>query len=251
MPQIYIYYRMSDKPAYAIKSKPSYINNKNCLNNFISNFGKENLHVIADSVKDETKKYLINKSKQYNFFFEIVDFKSGSKTFARALNLALQHHKKDIIYFVEDDFLHLPGSKNIIIEAFSETHADYVTLYDHPDKYIDKKKGGPNPFIKDGGESTRVILSSSTHWKITNSTVMTFATRVKTLKEDEKVWRKCTAGSIPADFNTFTKLCMKKQFFQFWKKKRMLISPIPGWATHGETEFLTPFIDWEKVVRDY
>jgi transaldolase len=35
--------------------------------------------------------------------------------------------------------------------------SDYVSGYDHPDKYIDSDQGGDNPFIKDGGEITRVL----------------------------------------------------------------------------------------------
>ena len=112
--------------------------------------------------------------------------------------------------------------------------ADYVTLYDHPDKYIN----GINPHVTDGGEETKVFLTDSCHWKFTNSTTMTFATTVKTLKDDIEIIRKWTLGTHPNDF---------EMFIELRNKGKSLVSPLPGYSTHGETAFLTPLINWEKV----
>jgi len=30
------------------------------------------------------------------------------------------------------------------------------------------------------------------------------------------------------------------------QKERVLLSPIPGLSTHGETKYLTPLVDWSK-----
>jgi hypothetical protein len=57
-----------------------------------------------------------------------------------------------------------------------ELGASFVALYDHPDKYLDPSKGG-NPYCEGGAEDTRVYLTTSCHWKITNSTTMTFAAK--------------------------------------------------------------------------
>ena len=45
-------------------------------------------------------------------------------------------HPDTILYFVEDDYLHLPGWLDVLLEGFSIPEADYVTLYDHKDKYF-------------------------------------------------------------------------------------------------------------------
>jgi len=71
---------------------------------------------------------------------------------------------------------------------------------------------------------------------------MTFATRVKTIKEDLSVFQKFCSGRHPMDFHLFCDLILYKG--------RKLVSPIPGVSTHGETEQLSKFINWEKVFWD-
>lgn len=133
-------------------------------------------------------------------------------------------------YMVEDDYLHLPGSRAVLLEGLKL--GDYVTLYDHPDKYM---TGGPNPHVQDGAEVSRVYLSKSCHWKQTNSTTMTWATRVETLKQDKDVWWKFSEGTCADDFKAFMSL------------DRLTISSIPGWSTHGEKMWLAPLTRWKDV----
>ena len=44
------------------------------------------------------------------------------------------YNDDDIIYFLEDDYLHQNGWINILLEGFEYIGADYYTLYDHPAK---------------------------------------------------------------------------------------------------------------------
>jgi hypothetical protein len=72
---------------------------------------------------------------------------------------------------------------------------------------------------------------------------MTFASKVKTLREDEKIIRKWTSETHPHDFQMFIEL---KQNF------RRLASPIPGYSTHCETKWLTPLKNWyEEISSTY
>jgi hypothetical protein len=67
---------------------------------------------------------------------------------------------------------------------------------------------------------------------------MTFAAKVKTLKQTESILRKYTSGTYPEDF---------KMFLDLRKNNHILITPIPGCATHGETAWLSPLTDWSKI----
>ena len=229
-----IIYRISD--AGYSKVKPEYVNNELCLKNFCNVFFDQiyNILVIADNCSDDTiamiKKYIdpVNIRK--------VSVGHGAGTFNLALDMALKYDDETIIYFVENDYLHKQGSPRILVEGLQLGYG-YVSLYDHPDKYINKQNGG-NPFIEDGGEVTRVMLTDSCHWKLTNSTTMTFASTVGTLREDESILREFTKGSYPRDFEMFLALR---------ENQKGLLTPIPGYSTHGETAWLTPLIDWSKI----
>jgi hypothetical protein len=224
-----IIYRISD--AGYNKIKPDYITNENCLKNFVYIFGNQNIEVIADNCSIETLQ-MITKYVHPNRITN-VSIGHGAGTFNLALDIALKESEDEIIYFVENDYLHKEESYNILQEGI-ELGAHYVSLYDHPDKYID----GANPFVEDGGEITRLMLTKSCHWKLTNSTTMTFAAKVKTLKDDEDILRSFTNGSYPKDFEMFLALR---------EKEHGLITPVPGYSTHGETAWLTPLINWNDI----
>lgn len=224
-----IIYRISD--AGYNKVKPPYINNEDCLLNALDVFSteKHDWLVIADNVSESTK-HMIEK---YILNVKYVSVGHGAGTFNIALDEALKEDSNEIIYFLENDYLHKPGSDKILEEGFTLGY-DYVSLYDHPDKYIN----GANPFVEDGGEVTRLMLTDSCHWKLTNSTTMTFAAKVSTLKEDEDILRKFTSGTHPNDFPMFLALR---------EKQHGLVTPVPGYSTHGETAWLSPLTDWSKI----
>ena len=224
-----IIYRISD--AGYKKDKPEYINNEACLANAVKTFGSDNFIVIADNVSEETYLMICKYVKSSSIMK--VSVGHGAGTFNLALDKALLLDDDEIVYFLENDYLHTSDAKEVLEDSFNLNPA-FVSLYDHPDKYLDPARGG-NPYCQGGAEDTRVYLSKLSHWKITNSTTMTFAAKVKTLKEVEPLLRKHTQGSYPNDFNMFLELR---------DNNRILITPIPGKATHGETAWLSPLTDW-------
>jgi hypothetical protein len=228
-----VIYRISES-GYP-KDKPSYITNKDCFINAYQKLDSLDFIVIADNITDHTREFLTS------FTDNIIDVNigSGAGTFNLALDLALKEADDQIIYFVENDYIHRNGSREAIDDIFnSDLLFDYCTLYDHPDKYLNPYEGG-NPFCLGKSEQTRVFLTNTSHWKYTNSTTMTFMARVSTLKQDEAILRKWTSETHPHDFNMFIEL---------GQKGRKIISPIPGFATHGETQWLSPLINWKEQL---
>jgi len=227
-----VIYRISD--AGYSKVKPDYITNEACLANAVKVFDDCEWSIIADNVSKETSDMIEKyKSKDHILY---VNEGNGAATFNIALDEALKMADNDTVYFLENDYLHKPDSRVIIEEGF-ELGAKFVSLYDHPDKYLSPEQGG-NPYCKGGAEDTRVYLTDSVHWKITNSTTMTFAAEVKTLKENESILRNHTSGTHPNDF---------QMFLELRENNKLLVTPIPGYATHGETAWLSPLTDWSKI----
>lgn len=226
-----IFYRISD--AGYNKVKPPYINNEACLRNFCRVFFDYiyDINIIADNCSETTKTTIKKFIEPINI--ENVSIGHGAGTFNIALDKAIKLKDDEVVYFVENDYLHLENSPKILLEGLN-LGADYVSLYDHPDKYID----GANPYVEGGGEVTKVFLSKSTHWKLTNSTTMTFAARAGTLKRDEHILRKHTLNPYPDDF---------RMFLELRELGRSLITPLPSRSTHGETSWLAPLVKWEEA----
>ena len=227
-----IIYRVSDN-GYN-KVKPDYINNENCLRNATEVFKDADWLVIADNVSEQTDNMIQKYVSRSDIFYASVGH--GAGTFNLALNTALTYDDEEIVYFIENDYLHKPESQKVLEEGF-ELGASFVSLYDHPDKYLPPSKGG-NPYCEGGAEDTRVYLTDSCWFKITNSTTMTFAAKVSTLKRVEPILRKHTSGTHPNDF---------QMFLELREKNELLITPIPGYSTHGETAWLAPHTDWGKI----
>jgi hypothetical protein len=231
-----IIYRISDTGYNKIK--PEFINNESCLSNFCNVFKSylNDIYIIADNISDNTYEMILHYIPKENI--SKVSIGNGAGTFNLALNKALTFNDDEIVYFVENDYLHKYLSPEVIKEGF-KLGASFVSLYDHPDKYMDPSLGG-NPYCQGGAEDTRVYLTNSTHWKITNSTTMTFASLVSTLKKTEPILRKYTSGTYPNDF---------QMFLELRENNELLITPIPSYSTHGETTWLSPLVDWSNISR--
>jgi hypothetical protein len=230
-----IIYRISD--AGYSKVKPAYIGNEVCLKNFCNIFSDHisDIIILADNCSKDTLTMIGRYIGPGNI--HRVSVGHGAGTFNLALDMTLKWKDDEIVYFVENDYLHKQNSPNIIKEGLS-LGASFVSLYDHPDKYLDPSKGG-NPFCEGGAEDTRVYLTDSCHWKITNSTTMTFASTVETLRRTEPILRKYTnQGHYPDDF---------KMFLELREQNELLVTPLPGYATHGETAWLSPLTDWSNI----
>jgi len=126
------------------------------------------------------------------------------------------------IYYLEDDYLHLPESiKNI---ALALPSLGLVTGYDHEDRYV------RDDDLSFGKEMIVFDKASNHHWRTAESTTCTFA----------------ISESMRPKIEPFTRKFMLKDrmlFRKLYKKKIRLWTPIPGLTTHVDTA-LAPGFDW-------
>lgn len=219
-------YRISDAAqTSAVKPKLDHATKRVCLENFVNTFGKPNIILVADSVSDATFEELcgiVDKTQIVR-----TQFKSGAFSFLAAVKLAIDSGlpPNTPVYLCEDDYLHLPNANTFIKEGLEI--ADYVSVYDHPDKYLQEHV-----------KPSRIFLTPSCHWRTAESTTMTFAARVSTLREDFDTYVDFCKSGYPHDH---------EMFLQLGGKGRTLVTSIPGASTHTELAWLSPFIEWNLI----
>lgn len=249
-----IFYRLSDGSYPKLRFENA--TKDLCLQNFLKHFNSpdDKMFLYLDNVSDATfEKYsnfvhfhneVAEERGAYYMPIEVVRSSGGSSAagFRVVFEEALKLDDDETVYFMEDDYAHLKDSRKVLLEGLERSH--YTTLYNHPDKYIPASKGG-NPLIEDdAAEATKVFVTDSSFWMMTNSTTMTFATDVKTLKEDASVWIKFTEGQYPEDM---------KIFLALRREGRTLAQPIPTKATHCEPAWAahlhgTGVSDWNDYL---
>lgn len=214
---------------YSTQNRPEWWDKEKVFGNFKRTLNSEttNYTIVYDKhYGDRSETFLKDEENVYE-----IDCGKESLSFIETLNYILSKDFNDdtIIYFLEDDYVHCPGWDKILMDGFN-LPVDYVTLYDHGDKYQEMYKD----FM------TKVLHTELSHWIPTPSTTNTFAVKFKTIKEDQNIHRYFSTGFEPsADHN---------KFLELHQKKRILISSLPGYSTHAHKEFLSPCIDWGQYL---
>jgi hypothetical protein len=110
-----IIYRISD--AGYNKVKPDYINNEACLKNATEVFKDVDWLVIADNVSKETDDMIQKYVRKSDILY--VSVGHGAGTFNLALDEAIKLDDDEIVYFIENDYLHTPDAQGSYISTVS------------------------------------------------------------------------------------------------------------------------------------
>ena len=154
------------------------------------------------------------------------------------INQSLLEAKKseDLIYFVEDDYLHKKDAISEMIFTYerlsSQLNREIIIC---PTDY---------PYLYAKAELTQNFLGKNYHWRKVSESLCTFLTSKKII---EKYWEK------------YLSMC-KKEHAPFEKplheiyNKELCISPVPSLAVHftniNSIFGLSPNVDWEKIWKD-
>jgi len=234
----YFYYRISDN-SYKKEKLPGADKElclRNCLETFKSDWDQPRkktltdtwrpepprFRILADNIQSvETRQMLEKITAEYEVPVRYTNKGNAGSLIWSIRNAIDELPPYSIVYFIEDDYLHRKDAdlrEGFTVSVGPDESVDYVSLFDHPDKYSSLYKNG---------EYCRIFKSvCGNYWKSTQSTTMTFASSVYTLKEDLDVWEKWTAEDHPQDHQIFTELTSHRG--------RLLLSPLPGRATHTD-----------------
>ena len=226
MINIHIFYRHYDTKSFLNPSRPEWFSYESCFTNMLETIkGKDNIKfnlVIDGEIGD-------NWVKKFNLPYIQVHGGGDWKSFSSLLTIVKNNSnikQHDLIYFCENDYLHSPDWSEYIVDLYSTfAGLEYVSLYDHNDKY----------FLKDYEDLTSKIFTTRTrHWRTTPSTCGTFICSKEILLMDYDIM-----STMEGDHN--------KWIWLNQNRGRSIITPIPGLSTHCMEGLLSPTIDWKNI----
>lgn len=224
--KIHIFYRHYNIEGSDYKNRPQWFNFEKCFINLLNTIeGKNvNLYLVMDG---NVESNFIKKYKD-KYILHSIDAKSDQISFWKTWEIAKQTRisDKDLIYFLENDYLHVDGWVDKVVDLFSTyNNLNYVSLYDHNDKY----------FLSMYEDLVSKIFTSETHhWRTTPSTCGSFIISKNIFEEDF-----IDHTTIKGDHNKFLHLNQTKN--------RFVLTPIPGLSTHCMEGLMSPTINWSKI----
>lgn len=197
------------------------------IDNIFKKFDKEYLLINLDISKF---KNTINKTNQMG---KEVTLNQMSNMANIRQSLLEAKKSEDLIYFVEDDYIHKKDSLSEMIFTYeriaSQINNEIIIC---PTDY---------PYLYAKAEVTQNFLGDKFHWRKINETLCTFLTSKQII---EKYWDKyismCEIEHAP----------FEKPMHEIYEKE-LCISPIPSLALHftniNSIFGLSPNVDWKKV----
>lgn len=225
--KIHIFYRHYNTSGSDFR-RPEGFTYEKCYKNLLSSLQSISsdlyaLNVIYDGEEDN---WILkeNYDKLYN-----ISSGSDFKSFQETCNIVKNDSKiksYDLIYFLENDYLHIPGWLNKVFEIFNTYEGlDYLSLYDHNDKYF-------LPMYD--SLLSKIFATKSHHWRSTPSTCGSFILTKKLFNQDYDI-----LSTMEGDHN--------KWLWLNHHRNRSIISPIPGLSTHCMKNLLSPTINWNEL----
>lgn len=140
---------------------------------------------------------------------------------------------EDLIYFVEDDYLHKLNSIEEMIFTYekvaSQINNDIILC---PADY---------PYLYNKINNSKIFLGQNYHWRTIDESLCTFLTSNKIIK---KHWKKFISACL------FEHYPFEKPFHDIYKKE-LCLSPMPAIAVHytniNSIYGLSPFTDYKKL----
>ena len=242
-----------EKNEYTFRALRSLINSINKASAVFKNIKFELVVTDTNSPKKDIDKIrdILNKSNIENKFksIDLDSFKNKIKSgyskakFSNMANfytslMIAKEESDDILYFVEDDYLHSEDAITEMIFAYEKFNTifskDLVLL---PSDY---------PYLYAKDEATKIYLGEKYHWRLVSESLVTFMTSKRVIEEN---------------YNNLEKMGI--EWVDPWEKplhdiynSNPCLSPVPSLAVHcaniNSVFGVSPFIDlkrlWEKNI---
>ena len=211
-----------------------YNSNKNDLNQIKKQLDKSNFKnsIISLDLNEFKDKIKMTNAKNE----KVTENQMSNMSNIHKSLLIAKNQCKDLIYFVEDDYLHQK-------EAITEM----IFTYERISSQIDRELilcPTDYPYLYTKIDSTNIFLGSTKHWRVVDETLCTFLTSRIML---HKYW------------NKFISMCQFEHYpfeqpLHDIYKSEYCLSPIPSLAVHctniNSIFGLSPTMNWKQVWDD-
>ncbi len=223
--------------------RPAFFSFKSCIDSLLFSLEdlpsdvKVRLNLIYDGSEEEfenDQSCALFKEKREYLGSNVLTINGGTQL--KAWRILIDYIKydqtkkySDLIYILENDYLHVTDWVSKVKELFeSNIQFDYLTLYDHPDKYSSQKQF--NPIYKN--LTSKLHVTETTHWRTTPNTCGSNLIRRTIFFSDFIIIK-----YAPDRYAGLLRRILKQ---------RVLLGPIPSLSTHCVSNLLVPTIDWGK-----
>ena len=263
-----IYPKITKIPAFYPKDKLKL--SEFCLKSLKESLGdlKVKMWVLLDNCPQEYEDLFLKYFDADDLELIKLDGIGNQRTFVMQLDILLKQNDADVVYLAEDDFFYQKNQFPEMVSFISNnSDVDFISPYDHSDYY-----NQPIHEFK-----YKIKVSSEKHWRTATSSTCTFMTKKSILVKTHKIFRtyehkKNTDGPIwfsLTKYNVFRlfkfmRYCFTSRIYRnyillawifnfrqiLFGKKRKLWVPIPAIATHLDSPYLSPAIDWSTIFEE-
>ena len=245
-----------DKSEYTFRSINSIINSLRFSENNLKKI-KIKIYIIDHNSKEEDLEKIENNLKKTNIEFEILNLDLKKFDKIRTLNKdnpAIEKNMRstmasirasfdlskrkssDLVYFVEDDYIHKKESIFEMVSAYEKISSEQgKELFICPADY---------PYLYKKFDNSQILIGNKYHWRTVNESLLTFLTSKSMI---EKYWNNLILMSenehVPFEIPLHSIY-----------EKEICISPIPSLVMHctniNSVFGLPPNIDWVKLWNE-
>ena len=202
------------------------------------NSSAENILQIKNIINDNDVEFL---NVDYTKYENKISKQKTKETFANLASLLLsfeigKEKGDDLIYFVEDDYLHFESMLEEMIVTFERISSQVnKEIFMCPSDY---------PYLYMNNEKTNVLVGNKRHWRTINRTLCTFMTTKRLL---DQYW------------DNFYKNCLDRhdpfeKYLNEIYSKEICISPLKSLSLHltniNSSYGLSPLIDYKKLWEE-
>mgnify|MGYP001170694193 FL=1 len=200
---------------------------------------KENIDRIKKISKEEENSEIV--SLDHNKYKSIIKDQTSKETFSNLASLLNsfeigKNHGEDLVFFVEDDYLHYETMLEEMIFSFQRITSQLgKDIFICPSDY---------PYLYMNNEKTNILIGNRRHWRTIDKTLCTFLTSKRLI---DRYWdnlkKTCEDRHDP----------FEKHLNEIYQKE-ICISPIKSLSLHltnvNSSYGLSPFIDYKNLWEE-